>query len=85
MLIQFDEDILSGKYIYLYNISKKKYELLTNKDTNNLVLDKEGKYLIAEKKISSESRGWIIAIVALVVVAILCIAYVVVKKQYWFW
>lgn len=85
VLIQFDEDILSGKYIYLYNISKKKYELLTNKDTNNLVLDKEGKYLIAEKKISSESRGWIIAIVALVVVAILCIAYVVVKKQYWFW
>ena len=85
VLIQFDEDILSGKYIYLYNISKKKYELLTNKDTNNLVLDKEGKYLIAEKKISSESSGWIIAIVALVVVAILCIAYVIVKKQYWFW
>lgn len=49
VLLQFDEDILSGKYIYLYNISKKKYELLTNKDVNSLVLDKEGKYLITEK------------------------------------
>lgn len=85
VLLQFDEDILSGKYIYLYNISKKKYELLTNKDVNSLVLDKEGKYLITEKKLSSGNSGWIIVIVALVVVAILCIAYVAIKKQYWFW
>ena len=85
VLLQFDEDVLSGKYIYLYNISKQKYELITNKDVNSLVLDKEGKYLITEKKLLSGNSGWIIVIVALVVVAILCIAYVAIKKQYWFW
>lgn len=85
VLIQFDKEVLSGKYVYLYNTSKQKYELLTNKDVNSLVLDKEGKYLITEKKLSSGNSGWMIVIVALVVVAILCIAYVAVKKQYWFW
>ena len=85
VLIQFDKEVLSGKYVYLYNTSKQKYELFTNKDVNSLVLDKEGKYLITEKKLSSGNSGWIIVIVALIVVAILCITYVAVKKQYWFW
>ncbi len=85
VLIQFDKEVLSGKYVYLYNTSKQKYELLTNKDVNSLALDKEGKYLITEKKLSSDNSGWIFLIVAMVVVAILCITYVAVKKQYWFW
>ena len=85
LLIQFDKEVLSVKYVYLYNTSKQKYELLTNKDVNSLALDKEGKYLITEKKLSSDNSGWIFLIVAMVVVAILCITYVAVKKQYWFW
>lgn len=50
--IQFDENVVSGEYVYLYNVSKGKYELLKGQNTTALQLDREGRYLITDKKLS---------------------------------
>lgn len=83
--IQFDEDALSGKYIYLYNKSKGKYELLQEKDITMMELDTEGKYLVTEKKLSSGRISLVAFIVAVVFIVILLVAYIATKKRYWFW
>lgn len=83
--IQFDEDTLSGKYVYLYNKSKGKYELLQEKDITLMELDTEGKYLVTEKKLSSGRISLVAFIVAVVFVVILLVVYIATKKRYWFW
>lgn len=83
--IQFDENVVSGKYVYLYNTSKGKYELLKGQDTTALQLDTEGRYLITDKKLSDGKASMAVLIVAGIVVIIMLGAYIAVKKQYWFW
>lgn len=83
--IEFDNNILSGKYVYLYNKSKEKYELLNGQEMTVLQLDTEGKYLISEKKLANGKGGQLISVFAVVVILILSGVYIAVKKQYWFW
>lgn len=83
--IQFDENVVSGKYVYLYNTSKGKYELLKGQDTTALQLDTEGRYLITDKKLSDGKASMAVLIVAGIVVIIMLGVYIAVKKQYWFW
>lgn len=83
--IQFDENVVSGKYVYLYNTSKGKYELLKGQDTAALQLDTEGSYLITKKKLPDGKGSIVVLIVAGIVVIIMLGVYIAVKKQYWFW
>ncbi len=83
--IQFDKNVISGKYVYLYNSAKNKYEMLKGQDVDLLELNTEGKYLITEKKLPNGKGGFIIISVALGIVFILLAVYVVMKKRYWFW
>ena len=83
--VQFDENELSGKYVYLYNSSKDKYELLKEKDVYVLELDTPGKYLIAEHKLSTGKFKLIFIAVFGLILLILLGVYIGVKKQYWFW
>lgn len=85
VLIQFDKELLSGKYVYLYNTSKKKYELLKGQEAASMQLDTEGKYLVTEKKLPGSRGGLVILILAVGIVIILLGVYVAVKKRYWFW
>ena len=83
--VQFDMSEFSGKYVYLYNSSKNKYELLKEQDVYAMELDTAGKYLIAERKLSSgRLRISVIAATGLLLVILLGV-YIGVKKQYWFW
>lgn len=83
--IQFDESTLSGKYVYLYNTSKGKYELLKGQDTTSLQLDTEGKYLVTQKKLPNGKGSLVALIIAVGIIAILLGIYIAVKRQYWFW
>lgn len=85
VLIQFDKEVLSGKYVYLYNTSKKKYELLKGQNAAFMQLDTEGKYLVTEKKLPGSRGGLVILVLAVGIVIILICVYVAVKKKYWFW
>ena len=83
--VQFDEDQLSGKYVYLYNTSKNKYELLKEQDVHKLQLDIAGKYLVSDKRLSTGKIKIVIVIVFGVFLFFLLCVYIGVKKRYWFW
>lgn len=80
----FDE--VQGKYLYLYNESKNKYEMVQTENIDELVLTTSGKYLISQEKIDKVTLP--IREFLIIVGGIICILggiYIRVKKQYWFW
>lgn len=83
--VQFEDNNLSGKYVYLYNDSKSKYELLKEQDVNVLKLDIAGKYMVSDKKLATGKIKLLIVVVfGVILTALLCV-YIGVKKRYWFW
>lgn len=75
-----------GRYVYLYNDSKKKYELLDMNGNQELQITSAGKYMITNKKISFTYDFLVYILIAGIVVIIGGTAvYIVVKKKYWFW
>ncbi len=83
--VQFDDKTVSGNYLYLYNTSKGKYELLQKQDINLMELDTAGSYLITEKKLSNGKVKIAVLVITFSVVIILIGVYIAVKKRYWFW
>ena len=85
--IEMSDDILEkGKYVYLYNEKKEKYELLNTKiEEGELSIDITGVYKITEKKISSFKLNIIVVILVIICFLILIGVYIFVKKKHWFW
>ena len=76
---------IPGKYLYLYNNSLDKWQQLNTFEDGVITLDTAGLYLIAPKKFTLWGvNWWIIGACAAAVVAC-AVAYIVVKKRYWFW
>ena len=75
-----------GKYLYLYNDAKKKYESVGATDIKRLLITIPGEYLITDKKINGNAdiiRYIFIAGGVLVLVG--AGVYIFLKKGYWFW
>ncbi len=85
VVIQFNDNGVKGKKLYLYNEAKKKYELLNTADQNSLKLDVAGKYLLTEKNISAGKIKLIVIIAVSIMLLVIIGVYIGVKKQYWFW
>ena len=83
--VQFEENRLSGRYVYLYNDSKNKYELLKEQDVNVLKLDIAGKYLVSDRKLTTGKIKLVIVVVFGIILLVLLCVYIGVKKRYWFW
>ncbi len=79
-------DEVEGKYLYLYNASKEKYELLATDSLEEIVLTSPGEYQIVSEKIrkSTVKIKWIIIGGGLALGVGICV-YVGMKKKYWFW
>jgi uncharacterized protein YjdB len=77
----------TGKYLYLYNQTKEKYQLIKNeKNTSErMMIDTTGKYLTTDEKITTARIGIIIIVVLGIGVLIASGVYIGVKKKYWFW
>jgi len=75
-----------GKYVYLYNESKGKYELLNINGNGEMVITSAGKYMITSRKLSM-GTDWVIYVLATGVAIMIggSIAYIAIKKKYWFW
>lgn len=83
--LQLEEKTVSGEYLYLYNASKEKYELLDQREMHLLKLDSAGKYLITEKKLGNRMVKFAVVLVTVFVILGLSGVYIAVKKKYWFW
>ncbi|OYO87148.1 hypothetical protein CG709_14325, partial [Lachnotalea glycerini] len=71
--------------LYLYNETKNKYQKLKADDLSNISLDTAGKYMLTKDKLSNISISVVVIILVVVILLGLVIAYIAIKKQYWFW
>ena len=79
-------DDISGKYLYLYNNVKHKYELVSTQNMEELKLSTPGKYMITTEKISESSKAVrYILIIGGCLILVGSAVYVVMKRRYWFW
>lgn len=80
-----DKDVISGRYLYLYNHKKGRYQLIKATDLQNLELASAGNYLVTSSKLDHTSVGKWLLIGGPVIIATLVVAYIIVKRKYWFW
>ena len=83
--IEFQDEKLQGRYLYLYNEAKEKYYLVNVDDMGQLKLDTAGNYMITEVKTSGFRINWIVVICVSFILLGLVIVYIVTKKKHWFW
>ena len=77
---------VKGKYLYLYNNVKHKYELVSTEEMSGLNLSAPGKYMITAKPIREGNAAVRYILIAGGIGIIAGIAvYVAVKRRYWFW
>lgn len=74
-----------GRYLYLYNESREKYEKIETASMSELTLTTAGKYLITEERITGPEWNRYVVWAAGAVIVILFAVYVGIKKKYWFW
>ncbi|NLD47628.1 MAG: Ig domain-containing protein, partial [Clostridiaceae bacterium] len=75
-----------AKHLYLYNETKKKYELISNSLANGTMkIDVAGKYLLAERKLSFLSINILLIAAACFCLLAVVAAYIFTKKKHWFW
>lgn len=76
----------NGKYLYLYNTSKEKYQLIETDNLKELKITTPGEYLISSEKLSYSTVNIIYFIVFGVTAILIGVGmYIGVKKRYWFW
>jgi len=85
IIIDLSEKVTNQKYLYLYNEAKQKYEQLKAEDISWLSIDTGGKYLVSATQISELNFNPVLVIAVVIVVLSGIVAYIGVKKRYWFW
>ncbi|OPZ86676.1 MAG: Bacterial Ig-like domain (group 2) [Firmicutes bacterium ADurb.Bin419] len=85
--ISFEEQNLQNdRYIYLYNASKGKYEILKNAiESGTIKVDIGGKYLLTDRELSFLKVNLSFIIIGSVGFLTVIFSYIFVKKKYWFW
>lgn len=76
----------NGRYLYLYNVSEGKYELLSISDITELKLTTAGEYLLCETKMKLDKKVIVYTVIGSVILLLIGgMIYIFVKKKYWFW
>ena len=84
-VIDVSEVVDEEKNIYLFNEAKQKYEKIAVEDINLLTIDTAGTYLLTTESLDGFTWNKLGVSVGVGALIIGMIAYIVVKKQYWFW
>ncbi len=75
-----------GKYLYLYNTSKERYQKIEMSDINKLELTTAGEYQLSTKMQQLDMRITLyIVFGGIIIVMIGVVVYIVTKRKYWFW
>lgn len=85
LTLKITDNNIHGKYLYIYNETNKKYNLIETDNIKELKLNTPGKYLITTHKLSNYNVNLIVIICVSVVIIGLFIVYIVIKRNYWFW
>lgn len=71
--------------LYLYNTVSEKWQYLNTYTDHIITADTAGRYLLTNENLRFSDVNWTFFIAGGVVVIAIGIAYVVLKKRYWFW
>ena len=71
--------------LYLHNTVTEKWQFLNSYKDGEASVDVAGEYLLTNQNLRFTSINWTFFIGAGILVVVCLIAYIVVKKRYWFW
>ena len=71
--------------LYLHNTASEKWQFLNSYKDGTITADTAGSYLLTNQNLRFTNINWTFFIAGGVVVVLIGIAYVVLKKRYWFW
>ena len=71
--------------LYLYNTIGQKWQFLNAYANHTLKADTAGNYLLTNENLRFDNMDWTFFIAGGVVMVGIAVAYIVVKKRYWFW
>ena len=83
--ITFTGDYAAYSRIYLYNTVASKWQFLNAFKDNTLNADTAGEYLLTTENLRFAEMDWTFFIAGGFVMVGIVVAYIVVKKRYWFW
>ena len=71
--------------VYLHNALKGKWQFLNSYKDGVITADTAGRYLLTNQNLRFSDINWTFFIAGGVVIIIIAVAYIVIKKRYWFW
>lgn len=83
--VRIDLDVSTYTRLYLYNTTSGKWQYLNSYTDGIITADTAGRYLLTNQNLKFANINWTFFIAGGVTVVIIGIAYVVLKKRYWFW
>ena len=83
--VQLELDVANYSRLYLYNTVSNKWQYLNSYKDGVITADTAGRYLLTNQNLRFSHINWTFFIAGGVVVVIIAIAYIVLKKRYWFW
>lgn len=83
--VTFTGDYAAYSRIYLYNTVASKWQFLNAFKDNTLGADTAGEYLLTTENLRFAEMDWTFFIAGGFVMVGIVVAYIVVKKRYWFW
>ncbi len=83
--VRIDLDVSTYSRLYLYNTVSNKWQYLNSYTDGIITADTAGRYLLTNENLKFSNINWTFFIAGGVVVVIIGVAYIVLKKRYWFW
>ena len=71
--------------LYLHNTSSEKWQFLNSYKNGTITADTAGSYLLTNQNLRFTNINWTFFIAAGILTVVCLIAYIAVKKRYWFW
>lgn len=71
--------------LYLFNTATEKWQFLNSYADGTITADTAGEYLLTNQNLRFTSMNWTFFILGGITVVACVIAYIVIKKRYWFW
>ena len=83
--VRIDLDVSTYTRLYLYNPTSGKWQYLNSYTDGIITADTAGRYLLTNQNLKFANINWTFFIAGGVTIIIIGIAYIVLKKRYWFW